>query len=376
MTAPPRLLDWRQTGTVGPPQPCRICGRPALMRDPDGRPCHKVCAETHQDQEQDQPRLTLLTSIGEDPMPEPPNTRATKTGPLTRTHHEGSGLRPRRPLLDLAADYAGRGWPVFLLGRTKRPVSNCPPCRDAGPDHDPQACICLTCHGFYAATTDLDRIGAMVDAVPRGLLAIRTGAVSGLTVIDIDPRNGGRIDRALMPSTATVASGGGGWHLLYRYPGGPLAAKLRGHPGVDIKSDGGYVVAPPSTHPVTKCPYQWVRDGVEEMPPALADACKAAPAVPLPAPSGPTPTHRARGISSPSALLAAHLDAIARAPEGTRRHTLYGAARGVARMVLAEAITPTDAITALTDAGRRAEQTERDIRTAITAGFHAEGVAA
>jgi hypothetical protein len=46
MTEPPRLLDWSHTGSVGPPQPCRICGRAALMRDPDGQPCHKTCAET------------------------------------------------------------------------------------------------------------------------------------------------------------------------------------------------------------------------------------------------------------------------------------------------------------------------------------------
>lgn len=37
-------LDWR-THAVGRPAPCRLCGRPAMMRDADGLPCHKVCAE-------------------------------------------------------------------------------------------------------------------------------------------------------------------------------------------------------------------------------------------------------------------------------------------------------------------------------------------
>jgi hypothetical protein len=311
-------------------------------------------------------------------LPVTAESGTTQTGPLTRTHQSGSGLRPRQHLLNLAEDYALRGWPVFLLGRTKRPVANCPACRRAlqrGDDHDRQACPCLTCHGFYAATTDPDRIKAMVQAVPAGLLAIRTGAASGIAGIDIDPRNGGTLDRALMPPTATVASGGGGWHLLYRHPGVPLAAKLRGHPGVDIKADGGYLVAPPSIHPITRRPYQWIRDGVEEMPPALIAACQAAPAAPLPARPAPPPTRRAGGISHPDLLLAAHLDAVARAPEGTRRHTLYGAARGAARMVLAGAINTDHAITALTDAGRRAEQTDRDIHAAIAGGFQAEGVA-
>jgi hypothetical protein len=88
-----------------------------------------------------------------------------------------------------------------------------------------------------------------------------------------------------------------------------------------------------------------------------------------------TPTTAGRGISSPSALLAAHLDAIARAPEGRRRHVLYGAARGVARMVAAGALTPADAHAALYAAGRHAGQTDRDTRAAITGGFRAESVA-
>ncbi|MEU4570808.1 hypothetical protein [Micromonospora sp. NPDC023956] len=38
-------LDWSRH-KVGDPRPCRICRRPALMRDANGIPCHKVCAET------------------------------------------------------------------------------------------------------------------------------------------------------------------------------------------------------------------------------------------------------------------------------------------------------------------------------------------
>ncbi len=64
------------------------------------------------------------------------------------------------------------------------------------------------------------------------------------------------------------------------------------------------------------------------------------------------------------------------APEGRRRRTLYGAARGVARMVAAGAITETDARAALAEAGRAADQTERDISAAISGAFHDEGAAA
>src|SRR2546429_5349672 len=103
--------------------------------------------------------------------------------------------------LAAARGYVAAGWPVFVLGRSKRPVANCQACRLAGPDHDPQACTCLTCHGFYAATTDPDRIRAMLATLPHGLLAIRTRTASGLLVLDIDPRHGGHVHPALLDPT-------------------------------------------------------------------------------------------------------------------------------------------------------------------------------
>lgn len=277
-----------------------------------------------------------------------------------------------------ALGYICRGWPVFVLGRSKRPVANCPACKTAGPGHDPAGCGCLTCHGFHAATTSPARLAAMLAAAPRGLMAIRTGTAAGLAIIDIDPRNGGQVDPALMVPTAAVATGGGGWHLYYRHPGGPLLGALPGRAGVDVKGDGGYVVAPPSVHPGTGRAYRWAgARPVSEMPPALAAALTPPPAAIRPASlSGPVPTRRAGGISSPAALLAAHLRAVEKAPEGRRRVTLYGAARGVARMVAAGAITETDAIAALTAAGLAAQQTERDIRAAIDGAFKDEGAAA
>ncbi|MFY1649885.1 bifunctional DNA primase/polymerase [Solwaraspora sp. WMMB762] len=284
--------------------------------------------------------------------------------------------------LTAALDYTARGWPVFILGRTRRPLANCPACRTADPDHDPAGCACLTCHGFYAATRDPDRLRAMLAAHPGGLLAIRTGATADLVVVDIDPRNGGRLDPDLMPPTAAVRTGGGGWHLFYRHPGGMVPSRpLPGRPGVDIKADRGYVVAPPSRHPETGRPYVWVRRGpAVEMHPALRAATGA------PAPTAPTRPRQpdqmatsgtarsAGGISSPAALLAALVNAVETAPEGRRRTTLYGSARGAARMVAAGAISDDAARTTLTTAGRNAGQTERDIHAAIEGGFRAEGV--
>lgn len=293
-------------------------------------------------------------------------------------------------LLTVGLRYAAHGWPVFMLGRSKRPVANCPACprADEDPTHDQEACGCLTCHGFYAATTDPARVAAIVAAVPRGQLALRTGTAAGVVVVDVDPAHGGAdtlarlIAADLTPPTARVLTGSGGLHLYYRHPGGRVPCS-QGKPdqglgpGVDVKADGGYVVLPPSVHLRTGRPYRWVPgEAVREMPPALLTACTRPPTPPVPAVTGPARVREAGGISHPDRLLAALLDRVTSAAEGTRRTTLYGAARGVARMVAAGAIDPADAITALTDAGRRADQTDRDIRAAIRGGFRDEGVAA
>ena len=82
--------------------------------------------------------------------PEPPSTVETP-------------MRDRGPMLAAAYALAAEGWPVFVLGRTKRPVANCPACRERRtPTTTRPRCDCLTCHGFYAATTDPDRIAAML----------------------------------------------------------------------------------------------------------------------------------------------------------------------------------------------------------------------
>ncbi|GIH11798.1 DNA primase [Rhizocola hellebori] len=285
------------------------------------------------------------------------------------------------PLKAAALRYAAKGWPVFLLGHNKRPVANCDACRDADASHDREACRCLTCHGLYAATRESRRIDIMFRLVPRPMLAIRTGLASRLVVVDVDPDHGGEdtltglVSDDLCPPTLLVRTGSGGRHLYYRHPGGKApCSQGRLGPGIDIRGDGGYVVAPPSIHPRTHTAYEWIRAWpVAEMPSALVKACQPRPA-PAPTPHSSAELGHGEGITSPQRLLESLLATIARAPEGKRRTTLYGAARGVARMVAVGAINRSDAWAVLTEAGRNAQQTERETRTAIQGGFHAEGV--
>jgi hypothetical protein len=210
------------------------------------------------------------------------------------------------------------------------------------------------------------------------LLAVRTGAVSGLVIVDIDPRHGGNdslralIGLGLLPPTQRVITGSGGQHLFYLHPGQRIPSRpLPGWPGVDIKGDGGYVVAPPSIHPRTGRAYVHVDDGrvPVELSPALLAAVTQVPAVPV------AELPRTDGIRDAQKLLSRLLATVASAPEGRRRTTLYGASRGVARIVAAGKVRLDDAIALLHEAGAFADQSDKDRRNAITDAFRAEGVA-
>ncbi len=101
------------------------------------------------------------------------------------------------------------------------------------------------------------------------------GRLSGLVVIDVDPRNGGEAslvklcrDLNIDLSTTAVSTSGGGQHLYFRYPSeadGEITRKNLGndYPGLDVKADRGYVVGPGSTHPSGHV-YQFLN----ELPPA------------------------------------------------------------------------------------------------------------
>jgi hypothetical protein len=99
---------------------------------------------------------------------------------------------------------------------------------------------------------------------PSANLGVVTGAVSGLVVIDIDPAHGGmdslaEIERrhGKLPPTPEARTGGGGRHLYLRHPGGEVHNRVGLLPGIDLRGDGGYVVAPPSIHPSGR-PYVWL----------------------------------------------------------------------------------------------------------------------
>jgi hypothetical protein len=83
---------------------------------------------------------------------------------------------------------------------------------------------------------------------PEANIGIVTGKISGLTVVDFDVKNGLSPKYSRFPTTKTIKTPSGGFHLYYKYfPGIKTVSDVfKDSSGIDIRNDGGYVVAPPS----------------------------------------------------------------------------------------------------------------------------------
>jgi len=83
---------------------------------------------------------------------------------------------------------------------------------------------------------------------PTANVGVITGSISGITVIDIDGEKGNESLRSFgiaLPPTRIVQTPHG-WHMWYQYdPSYPTKAGVL--PGVDIRNEGGFIVAPPSS---------------------------------------------------------------------------------------------------------------------------------
>lgn len=163
--------------------------------------------------------------------------------------------------LEAALGYARNGWalvPLWWLDAASNCACGKP--NDAPkhrPGKHPIGRPDAAPHGVKDATTDEATIRRWVTRYPRMNLAIACGGVSGgLVGIDVDPKNGGDDTLAALearygplPKTITNLTGGGGAHYLV-HADDAVRAALRGTlgSGIDVKSDGGYLVVPPSRH--------------------------------------------------------------------------------------------------------------------------------
>lgn len=147
----------------------------------------------------------------------------------------------------------------------------------------PNAKTPLSAHGFKDATTDLDQIRTWWTEHPSANIGIATGKVSGISVLDVDTKDGAGGDITLaallaehgqtLDGHARQTTWSGGWQYIFTYhPRARHGAGCYGR-GLDGRNDGGFIVAPPSL--VHGQPYVWSGPGVPQpMPEWLLEATR------------------------------------------------------------------------------------------------------
>jgi len=143
----------------------------------------------------------------------------------------------------LAYRYLRRGWSIIPIGPDKKPLTAWAP------------------YQKRLATTK--ELGEWWDRYPEANVGIVTGLVSGIIVLDADgPEGLASLEGLQLPATP-VATTGRGTHYYYRHPGIDSGERVRNFarrlPGLDLRGDGGYVIAPPSLHP-SGATYTWTSD--------------------------------------------------------------------------------------------------------------------
>jgi putative DNA primase/helicase len=149
------------------------------------------------------------------------------------------------PRLNAALAYLKRGWSVLPLNG-KKPY--------------------IPWEEFQKRLPTEKEVTDWFNCWPNANVGIVCGPVSGLLVLDVDPRNNGltslvqlKEEGNAIPTTVTVRTGGGGEHYYFTCPG--EVRKVTGfRPGLDLQAAGSYIVAPPSIHPDTKKPYEFFPD--------------------------------------------------------------------------------------------------------------------
>ena len=178
-------------------------------------------------------------------------------------------------LLKEALAYAERGWSV-VPGNNPTASGGCT-CGKAGcsgPGKHPRLDFWKP---FQEQPATIERIEAWWGTWPDANVCVLTGRVSDLLVLDVDGPDGvqsladaGHSVESL-PITLTATTGKG-HHYYFRMPSGVAVKNAVGLlPKVDIRADGGLVIAPPSIH-ANGNHYEWCNsESVANAPTWLID---------------------------------------------------------------------------------------------------------
>ncbi len=176
------------------------------------------------------------------------------------------------PTYKKARGYAAKGFAVFPVNTIEDGRCSCGKACSS-PGKHPVAS--LVPHGCLDAQADPRAVDEWWLVYPGANIGIATGDVSGILVVDIDIEgfdtlaNLEALYGELEPTWA-AQTGSGGQHLYYRMPNADIRNSAGSvGPGIDVRANGGYVLAPPSNH-ISGGAYTWT-DGWHPKKVALAD---------------------------------------------------------------------------------------------------------
>lgn len=197
--------------------------------------------------------------------------------------------------------------------------------------------------------------------------AIVTGPLSNAVVVDCDSPEAVALAERLEVNGAPHVVTAKGRHYYFRHPGGSIGNRVGFLPGIDLRADGGFVVAAGSIHP-SGVPYRWNKPPQGELPPLPAWVL----AAPERQPASPLPSPRAASDSRyGEAALQGELDAMRNAPEGARNHQLNKSAFALAQLAITGDVDESDAKARLGAAALEAGLDGVEIGATLASGWKA-----
>lgn len=295
---------------------------------------------------------------------------------------------------EAALEYAKKGWRVIplhspqfdvegrLIGCSCKEGANC---KQTG--KHPR-----TLHGLKDATTDANRIALWWEQWPGANVGIVTGGESNLAVIDLDGDEGkaswARIEaKHGEVFTLQARTGGDGLHLLFNHPGVTIKNRTGILPGVDVRGDGGYIVAAGSVHKSGKF-YEWLTDVqpasmpvflldwlIGDIDPFTGEDTTAGKGGVIEPPANPVDQMKARLNGDFSAYAKAafkgEVASVRNAGEGTRNATLNRAAFKLGQFIGAGVLDRAEVEAALANAAEAAGLEGDEVTKTLNSGLEA-----
>ena len=267
-------------------------------------------------------------------------------------------------MLDAALLYAELGWPVFPCTQAnKRPITK---------------------HGFKDATNDAEIVRRWWTSKPNAMIGVATGERTGFFVLDLDIDAAKGLDGVAaltafgeLPDAPTVRTPRGGKHVYFNWRAGIDNARGELPAGVDVRGEGGYIIAPPSRR-ADGSTYRW-EASAKGFKPAETPHWLICLMQPRKRPyvnsfsNGTNGQNGARSNAYASAAVERECGAIATAQDGVRNETLNRAAFSLGQLVAGGLVDEGEVsarlLAAALASGLPRQEAEKTIASGLTAGL-------